>query len=58
MAENCRTKNINGYVGDYAIKDVDNDGRHEIVLALVMSVGVSLRDRSVLVVYELDAPQQ
>ena len=58
MSENWRTKKINGYVADYAIKDVDNDGRHEIVLALVMSVGVSLRDRSVLVVYELDAPQQ
>lgn len=58
MAENWRTKKINGYVADYAIKDVDNDGRHEIVLAMVMSVGVSLRDRSVLVVYELDTPQQ
>ena len=58
MAENWRTKKINGYVADYAIKDVDNDGQQELVLALVMSVGVSLREKSVIVVYELDASQQ
>lgn len=58
MAENWRTKKINGYVADYAIKDVDNDGQQEMVLALVMSVGVSLREKSVIVVYELDAAQQ
>lgn len=57
MAENWRTKKINGYVADYAIKDVDNDGKPEIVLALVQSVGVSLRDKSVIVVYKLDTAQ-
>jgi hypothetical protein len=57
MAENWRTKKINGYVADYCIKDIDNDGKPEIVLALVQSVGVSLRDRSVIVIYKLDATQ-
>ena len=57
MAENWRTKKINGYVADYCIKDIDNDGKPEIVLALVQSVGVSLRDRSVIVVYKLDTVQ-
>jgi TolB-like protein len=57
MAENWRTKKINGYVADYCIKDIDNDGKPEIVLALVQSVGVSLRGRSVIVVYKLDTPQ-
>jgi len=57
MAENWRTKKINGYVADYCIKDIDNDGKPEILLALVQSTGVSLRDRSVIVIYKLDTAQ-
>ncbi len=57
MAENWHTKKINGYVADYCIKDIDNDGKPEIVLALVQSVGASLSDRSVVVVYKLDTAQ-
>ena len=57
MAENWHTKKINGYVADYCIKDIDNDGKPEIVLALVQSVGASLSDRSVIVVYKLDTDQ-
>lgn len=58
MSENWRTKKINGYVADYSIKDVDNDGQQEIVLALVQSVGFALRERSVVVVYKIDTAQQ
>jgi TolB-like protein len=57
MAENWRTKKINGYVADYVLKDIDNDGKPEIVLALVLSVGTSIKDKSVIVVYKLDAAQ-
>ncbi|MCX5850224.1 MAG: FG-GAP-like repeat-containing protein [Deltaproteobacteria bacterium] len=57
MAENWRTKKINGYVADYCIKDVDNDGKPEIVLAVVLSVGASLRDKSVIAIYELEPAQ-
>lgn len=57
MAENWRTKKINGYVADYCFKDIDNDGQPEIVLALVQSVGASVSERSVIVVYELEMPQ-
>lgn len=57
MAENWRTKKINGYVADYCFKDIDNDGKPEIVLALVKSVGAAISDRSVIVVYELEMPQ-
>jgi len=53
MVENWRTKKINGYVADYQFKDIDNDGENEVVLALVLSVGGSLRERSVIVAYKL-----
>jgi TolB-like protein len=53
MAENWRTKKISGYVADYQFKDIDNDGENEVVLALVLSVGGSIRDRSVIVTYSL-----
>ncbi|MGA9110916.1 MAG: FG-GAP-like repeat-containing protein [Smithella sp.] len=57
MAENWHTKKINGYVADYAINDVDNDGKPEIVLALVQSVGLTESNRSVIVVYKMEPVQ-
>jgi len=51
LAENWKTKEINGYIADYQLKDLDNDGKNEIVLALVLSVGVTLQEKSVIVVY-------
>jgi TolB-like protein len=57
MIENWRTKKINGYVTDYAFKDVDNDGKPEIVLALVLSTGASLKNKSVIVVYEMETTE-
>jgi TolB-like protein len=53
LVENWRTKKINGYVADYQFKDIDNDGKNEIVLALVLSAGGTLRGRSVVVAYDL-----
>jgi TolB-like protein len=53
MVENWRTKKINGYVADYQFKDINNDGENEVVLALVLSVGGTLMERSVLVSYSL-----
>jgi len=55
MVENWRTKKINGYVSDYQFKDIDNDGENEVVLSLVLSVGGSMRGRSVIVAYDLKA---
>ena len=53
MVENWRTKKISGYVADYQFKDIDNDGENEVVLALVLSVGGAIQDRSVIVTYSL-----
>ena len=57
MAEKWRTKKINGYVADYCLKDIDNDGKPEIVLALNLSVGLSIKEKSAIVIYKLDAAQ-
>ncbi|MBN2438598.1 MAG: VCBS repeat-containing protein [Deltaproteobacteria bacterium] len=54
IVENWRTKKIGGYVADYQFRDIDNDGENEVVLALVLSVGGAIRDRSVIVAYKLN----
>ncbi|MBI4633772.1 MAG: VCBS repeat-containing protein [Deltaproteobacteria bacterium] len=53
MLENWKTRKINGYVADYQFKDIDNDGKKEIVIALVLSVGMSLQERSVVIFYRM-----
>jgi TolB-like protein len=53
IVENWRTKKISGYVSDFQFKDIDNDGENEVVLSLVLSVGGSLRGRSVVIAYDL-----
>ena len=57
LVENWKTRKISGYVADYQLKDLDNDGQKQIVLALVLSTGGSLSDRSVIVSYKMTAPQ-
>jgi len=54
FVENWRTRKINGYVADYQIKDIDNDGQKELVLALVMSSSGFLQKEGVIVVYKLN----
>jgi TolB-like protein len=53
LVENWRTKKISGYVADYQFRDIDNDGENEVVLALVLSVGGTLKERSAIVAYKL-----
>ena len=36
LAQNWTTQELAGYITDYQIKDVDNDGEEELVVALVM----------------------
>lgn len=58
LSEVWRTKKISGYVADYQIRDIDNDGQDEIVLALVLSVGPAIKTNSCLVAYKLNTPAQ
>jgi len=53
FAENWRTKKIQGYVADYQIKDVDNDGNVDVVLSLVLSYDLGIHRKSVVVAYSL-----
>ncbi|MDD5711623.1 MAG: FG-GAP-like repeat-containing protein [Smithellaceae bacterium] len=54
MVENWRTKPLKGAVADYQMKDIDNDGKDELVLALSLTVGLSFSEQSVIVAYKLD----
>ncbi len=53
LAENWRTRKINGYVADYQIKDMNNDGKDEIVMIIIRGQGTGLKGTSVLVSYDL-----
>ena len=57
FGENWKTKKIHGYVVDYQIKDIDNDGQDEIVMALVLSVGATIKSNSVIASYKLSPAQ-
>ncbi len=57
LAENWKTKKINGYIADYQIKDIDNDGQNDLVLAVVLSTGFNLQGKSALVAYKLGSPE-
>ena len=53
MVENWKTRTIQGYVSDYQFKDINNDGRKDIVLAIVLFHGSVTTPKSVLVAYDL-----
>ncbi len=53
LSEVWRTKKITGYVTDHQIKDLDNNGKDKIVLAIVRGLGTGYRGTSILVSYDL-----
>jgi len=57
LEENWRTKKLSGYAADYQIKDVDNDGEDEIVIALVTSSASIISRNSVIVAYKLSSSE-
>ena len=55
LSESWRTRKMGGYVADYQIKDIDNDGQDEIVMALVTSSGSMVGRESVIAAYKIHA---
>ncbi len=39
LEENWKTKKIDGYIADYVVNDIDNDGQKELVILVVMDGG-------------------
>ena len=54
IAEKWRTKKIQGYVSDIQIADIDNDGKKEVVLTLIVNPNIPINMKSVIVAYSLD----
>ena len=57
LKENWRTPELSGYPVDYQVKDINNDGSPELVIALVFKTGDSIfsRARSGIMAYQLKA---
>jgi TolB-like protein len=56
LVENWRTKKIDGYLSDFQIKDVDNDGDNELVVALILRYDImQIKTKSAVLVYRLKA---
>ncbi len=49
-----KTREISGYISDYAIGDLNNDGRNELVFSVVAKTGaLSGKDRSYIVTWDI-----
>jgi TolB-like protein len=50
-----KTRELKGYISDFAIDDFDNDGQDEIVVSLVSQTGLTIttKTKSSLIAYEL-----
>jgi TolB-like protein len=53
LANAWRTQDIPGYVADFQLKDVDNDGRNELVTVSVSSHFLKSDTKGILMVYEI-----
>jgi hypothetical protein len=61
LGPNWKTRQLTGYIQDFAVGDFDNDGQDELIAALVMKEGrVALisEAKSTIIGYELTSPQQ
>jgi hypothetical protein len=52
LMESWKTPDISGYISDYQIRDVDNDGRNEVVIAAVSKRPLSGKASSSVLIYE------
>ncbi|MBW1818499.1 MAG: VCBS repeat-containing protein, partial [Deltaproteobacteria bacterium] len=60
LQPNWESRKINGCLSDYKIKDLDNDGRVDLVVAMLQKRGATLvrKPRSLVVSYPLDLGQK
>ena len=56
MNTRWKTRKISGFVRDYAVADFDNDGKLELVAAVIISEGAVVligEPKSTIIAYEL-----
>jgi hypothetical protein len=55
LATRWKTRKISGFIRDYALGDFDNDGKMELVAAVIQNEGrvVLVDPKSVIITYEL-----
>ncbi len=61
LGPNWKTRQLTGYIQDFAVGDFDNDGQDELIAALVMKEGrVALisEAKSTIIGYELTSPSE
>ncbi len=56
---NWESQKLNGTLSDYQIKDLDNDGRPDLVVAMLKQRAMAFRDsKSMVVSYKLNLGKQ
>jgi hypothetical protein len=61
LSPSWKTRQLTGYIQDFAVGDFDNDGQDELIAALVMKEGrvaFISEAKSTIIGYELTSPQQ
>ena len=61
LRPNWKTRTMTGYIPDYAIGDFDNDGRDELIAALILKEGkvvLLTEPKSTIIAYELSSTQK
>lgn len=57
--QNWRSRNLPGCLADYHIADYDNDGKRNLIVAVITKAGEGImRSRSTIVGYELASPEE
>jgi len=60
LTTSWNTRKFDGYVADFQVKDIDNDGQDELVIALVLRTELIdiIKKRSAVIAYKLKLPAQ
>ncbi len=59
LTTSWKTRKFDGYVSDFQVKDIDNDGQDELVIALVLRTEWIdiIKNRSAVIAYDLNLPR-